>query len=706
MAVSSKGFLIVNCLLSLAVSLTAQVKSTPNPNQVAEKVYLHIDRSHYFSGDDIWFKAYVTDPATNLLSLNTNNLHVELISSEPELLLRRILRIENGTGNGDFHLSDSLASGKYLIRAYTNHMRNYGSDHFFRKEITVINPYYEDPVTEREASSGGNNFDIGFFPEGGSLVENVISKVAFKAVDESGRGCSAGGTVFSNDGDSITSFSARNHGMGYFMIRPKPGEKYYAIARECQGAEKKVFLPDIFATGLTMSASFTSTDMLLVTLRTNGKTNASLFGKDLHIILSSRNLVVKSTRIRISSPVSHYEVPFKGFPPGIIRLTLTDARGLPLSERLVFFNGPTDVRLNISTGNEEYKAREKVKVSLSLSCDSGSNESGEFSLSVAEGQCTDPGLSFPTTIASWFLLESDIRGYIEEPSSYFDQDNPDRKENLDLLLLTHGWRDFVWKYDSLPVYENEIGFDISGNVRRYPGNKPSGGTGVNMGIFGKDISDVIYAETDSLGNYKFENLDLVGDNKIVITSVNKRNKGTGTISIDPLNYNPAEIKGETFIYQMQPDKPAEYYYFRQEGSIKISESKKYKLTDTFAFGEVSVTAEKILTPQENPIRESWRFYGEPDNELVINPFSKSLIVRGFYEPRIFYAPKHDSPDKQIQTPDIRSTIFWEPSLTVVNERISTIEFYNADTPGTISIIAEGITESGIPVSRRIYYSIK
>lgn len=301
MAVSSKGFLIVNCLLSLAVSLTAQVKSTPNPDQVAEKVYLHIDRSHYFSGDDIWFKAYVTDPATNLLSLNTNNLHVELISSEPELLLRRILRIENGTGNGDFHLSDSLASGKYLIRAYTNHMRNYGSDHFFRKEITVINPYYEDPVTEREASSGGNNFDIGFFPEGGSLVENVISKVAFKAVDESGRGCSAGGTVFSKDGDSITSFSARNHGMGYFMIRPKPGEKYYAIARECQGAEKKVFLPDIFATGLTMSASFTSTDMLLVTLRTNGKTNASLFGKDLHIILSSRNLVVKSTRIRISS---------------------------------------------------------------------------------------------------------------------------------------------------------------------------------------------------------------------------------------------------------------------------------------------------------------------------------------------------------------------------------------------------------------------
>jgi hypothetical protein len=74
--------------------------------------------------------------------------------------------------------------------------------------------------------------------------------------------------------------------------------------------------------------------------------------------------------------------------------------------------------------------------------------------------------------------------------------------------------------------------------------------------------------------------------------------------------------------------------------------------------------------------------------------------------KIYLTADYDSPDKHIQTPDIRITIFWEPSLTVGNESISTIEFYNADTPGTISIIAEGITESGIPVSRRINYSVK
>jgi len=805
--------MILHFLLFLAISLTAQVKNTPNPDQVAEKIYLHIDRSHYFSGDDIWFKAYVIDPATNLLSLNTNNLHVELISSEPEIIMSRIIRIENGSGNGDFHLGDSLVSGRYLIRAYTNHLRNYGSDFFFRKDITVINPFTADPDPDSDSETmfKEKNFEISFFPEGGSLIGNVISRVAFKAVDESGKGCAVTGRVYSTNDDTITSFRTSNLGMGSFTIRPGPGESYYTIVRESSGKEKKVFLPEVFQTGVSMSASFTAANMLLVTLRTNGKTAATLFGKDLYLILSSRNLVVKTTRIRIPSPVSHFEVPFKGFPPGIIRLTLSDNKGLPLSERLIFYHGQSDVRLNISTGMKEYKPREKVQVRLSMSCDSGLNDSGDFSLSAAERQYAYPGLSFPATIASWFLLESDIRGPIEEPSTYFDQDNPDRKENLDLLLLTHGWRDFIWKYDSLFHYENEIGFDISGNVRRNPGNRPAGGVGVNMGIFGKNISDVFHTETDSLGNFKFEDIDLLGDNKLVITSVNKKNKGIGTVSVDPINYKPEEIKGETFIYQRQYGNPAKYYFYRQEASIKISGKKKYKLTDTIALGEVSITAEKILTPQEIHIKESRRFYGEPDNELVItpsmrnsgdilnllsgtipgvrvvrdgdtirvvtrvtpppqayalifldgievpeayheniltqpaftveridvlkptpvlgmrgsggainiitrtssgsefmgqDPFSKAIIVRGFNEPRVFYAPKYDSPDKNTQIPDLRTTICWEPYIYVKSDSISTVEFYNADTPGTISIIAEGITGTGIPVSGRVTYVVK
>jgi hypothetical protein len=64
--------------------------------QVAEKVYLHIDRKSYTSGDDIWFKAYVIDPSTNRLSENTNNLHVELISPEAMIILHHSFKDREG----------------------------------------------------------------------------------------------------------------------------------------------------------------------------------------------------------------------------------------------------------------------------------------------------------------------------------------------------------------------------------------------------------------------------------------------------------------------------------------------------------------------------------------------------------------------------------------------------------------------------------
>ena len=41
------------------------VPKQPNNDSltIIEKVYLHTDRTYYFPGDDIWFKAYLIDAA-------------------------------------------------------------------------------------------------------------------------------------------------------------------------------------------------------------------------------------------------------------------------------------------------------------------------------------------------------------------------------------------------------------------------------------------------------------------------------------------------------------------------------------------------------------------------------------------------------------------------------------------------------------------
>ena len=106
--------------------------------KIIEKVYLHTDRTYYYPGNDIWFKAYLIDAYDRSLSDLSRNLHVELISPSGGIISDRIIRLDGGLGNGDFRLPDSLSSGRYRLRAYTNYMRNFSDQIFFNKEINII----------------------------------------------------------------------------------------------------------------------------------------------------------------------------------------------------------------------------------------------------------------------------------------------------------------------------------------------------------------------------------------------------------------------------------------------------------------------------------------------------------------------------------------------------------------------------------------
>ncbi len=107
-------------LLSTLCSGSSQQTNSDSLNFI-EKVYLHTDRTNYYSGDDIWFKAYLIEATGKLLTDNSMNLHVELISPDQKIIDSHILKLDNGLGNGDFHLAKKIESGCYRLRAYTNY---------------------------------------------------------------------------------------------------------------------------------------------------------------------------------------------------------------------------------------------------------------------------------------------------------------------------------------------------------------------------------------------------------------------------------------------------------------------------------------------------------------------------------------------------------------------------------------------------------
>jgi hypothetical protein len=632
----------LNLFVLMLTALTNMALSARNINslyvadddslKIVEKVYLHLDRESYYPGDDMWFKAYLIDASERLLSSNSINLHIELISPDSKIIDSRVIKLENGLGNGDFKLAAKLQSGRYRLRAYTNYMRNFGDQFFFNKDIAIINS-----SDAEKAFSDGTNFartkpELNFFPEGGSLVENVASRVAFKAVDDNGYGQNVSGEVYSSAGEKVTEFKSTHNGMGLFSLDPAAGLKYFALIRNRNGDSIKYEIPKSFPKGVVINVSNNQAGQLSLIFKTNPETFPLVTAHDLSVTVSARNIIHKTYSFRMKSLNSFLNIPTQDLPDGIIMLTLSGADNIPLCERLVFIRNKDEVKVKVETNKTEYKQRDSVSVKISLKADSAISQDAFLSLSATDNIFTDDSSAFPSTISSWFLLESDVRGPIAEPSYYFDPSNPDRLKDLDLLLLTQGWRDFEWKYKTMN-YPPENGFTISGRVRKKITDKPLINSMVNIAIFktGKPLIGIV--PVDSSGGFSLKGVDLTGNAKVIASVTGEKDNLQGWLLLDSVKYSPAMVKtgislrpsvknndqntnDDQTLTENQITKKS-LHSFIQYAEIRNSIQKKYKLSDTITPGEVNIVATRQDKP-ESPRAQARRYLrGTPDIELVI-----------------------------------------------------------------------------------------
>jgi hypothetical protein len=101
-----------------------------------EEVFVHTDRECYIAGEDMWMKVYSFERYTAKPSISTI-AYLELLSYGNRPVIRRRIRLEEGTGPCHISLPDTLSPGTYTIRAYTNVMKNFMPDNCFTKEIKI-----------------------------------------------------------------------------------------------------------------------------------------------------------------------------------------------------------------------------------------------------------------------------------------------------------------------------------------------------------------------------------------------------------------------------------------------------------------------------------------------------------------------------------------------------------------------------------------
>lgn len=104
-----------------------------------EEIFIHTDRDEYVAGENIWVNLLVIDRQSGKLSPGSRIAYLEILNSENRPVVQKRLQLSAGHGNGNLILPDTLSTGVYLMRAYTNYMKNFMPENCFMKEITVYN---------------------------------------------------------------------------------------------------------------------------------------------------------------------------------------------------------------------------------------------------------------------------------------------------------------------------------------------------------------------------------------------------------------------------------------------------------------------------------------------------------------------------------------------------------------------------------------
>ena len=132
------------------------------------------------------------------------------------------------------------------------------------------------------------------------------------------------------------------------------------------------------------------------------------------------------------------------------------------------------------------------------------------------------------TIASQLLMQSDLRGHVEDAAWYLRTPRREAGPAADALMLTQGWTRYDMPAairgeinDSLP-YPLEIGAQLDGVIRSKWRGKPL--AGVTANVLAPRMADGASAVTDSLGRFHITGIEWPDSTFFVISAMNSKGK--------------------------------------------------------------------------------------------------------------------------------------------------------------------------------------
>ena len=444
-----------------------------------EKMHIHFDKTIYNKEETIFYKVYIL--SGNELSSLSKNVYLEWYDTTGKMIKQTVAPLYQSTAKGAFEIPADYKGNFLHVKAFTRWMLNDDPAFAYEKELTVntgATNGIRKPVIYKTK--------VETFPEGGFLVHGLITRVAFKATNQFGTPVFIKGLLVNDKNKILDTLKVQHDGMGSFFLTSNPAETYKLNWTDENGKTGTTPIVISKTEGARLTLQLTNEKALVQVERT--KSIPDNF-KRMHLLVHmNQNLLYTISLNATEKTLLNAEVPIDELPTGIVQFSLFTNDWIPIAERIVFVNNHLhefNAKLNTALVSLDKRGKNVFEIYVSDSAFTN------MSMSVTDATIGTPDAN---TIYADMLLSSEIKGKIHNPGYYLTSDADTVTANLDLVMLTNGWRRFDWdkiKAGNTPKYQYPRETDfmrITGKVFGMKSISSSSPVLLNLIIAGKDSS--------------------------------------------------------------------------------------------------------------------------------------------------------------------------------------------------------------------------
>lgn len=472
-----------------------------------ETIYLHLDKTSFFTNEKIWYQGYIIDRKTQK-PFFTTNVFVILYDEKGDQVSEKLIYAYNGVFSGVIPLNQKMHSGSYHIQVYTNWMNNFSEDESTITKISIINP--EEGV-KNDKKVNEQSLELSINPEGNKYIKGVNNIFGVQLRDCRGNSPeSIEAIVLNSKGETVRTVNLNSFGYGKFEVLSDDDCKKIVVNYKDKTIEKT--FPDKDNIGFALEVNnITFDSKTIIKIKTNGQTLDFFKSKKVYLLVhqDDRHFIhdIEIDKNTLQQTISLDNTDLFN---GINTLRIIDSDLKQWAERLIYVFPKKEIPVNIIKNT-----RKEDKVSFV-----GYSNYKNANLSISVLPADTKALTENYNIFAGIGINPYLDKPLQNPNYYLNEPKRTKFYELDMVLLNQTKSKYEWENikTSKPStnFSFDIGLSIKGTINPAIPNKTY--HKVKLTSF-KDLI-MRSGDVNEKGEYSFDNL-FITDSTTVTMSLQK-----------------------------------------------------------------------------------------------------------------------------------------------------------------------------------------